>query len=127
LARPAKYTPERERLVLEAIRGGATRKAAALHAGIDEQTFYNWMRRYSSFSGLIARAEADVEVRCVALILNAATTDPRHAEWWLERRRPESYGHYLTQVDQQVLAPVSVTIAFDRADQDSTLSLPAAD
>lgn len=78
--------------MLEAISGGATRKASALHAGIDEATLYNWLRRYSSFSGQIARAEADVEVRCTALILNAATTDPRHAEWWLERRRPDDYG-----------------------------------
>jgi len=92
LARPSKYTPERERLVLEAISGGATRRAAALHAGIDEATLYNWLNHYSSFSGRIARAEADVEVRCTALILRAAEMDPRHAEWWLERRRPDDYG-----------------------------------
>jgi len=77
--------------VLEAITGGATRKAAALHAGIDERTLYRWMERYVSFASLIARAEADVEVRCTALILRAAETDPRHAEWWLERRRPDDY------------------------------------
>jgi transposase-like protein len=78
-------------LVLEAIRGGATRKAAALHAGIDDATLYRWMVAKASFASAIARAEADVEVRCTALILNAATTDPRHAEWWLERRRPDDY------------------------------------
>ncbi len=92
MARPPKYTPERSRLVLEAISGGATRKAAALHAGIDQDTFGRWLKRYADFADRIARAEADVEVRCTALILNAATTDPRHAEWWLERRRPDDYG-----------------------------------
>jgi len=92
MARPVKFTTERQQRVLEAITAGATRHAAALHAGIDESTLYNWLRRYSSFSSRIARAEADVEVRCTALILRAAETDPRHAQWWLERRRPADYG-----------------------------------
>ncbi len=90
--RPSKRTPEREARILEAIRGGATRKAAALHAGINQDTLTDWTHRYSDFSDAIARAEADVELRLTAIILNAAREDPRHAEWWLERRRSEDYG-----------------------------------
>lgn len=92
MPRPPKFTPDRQQLILEAISAGATRKAAALHAGIDDATLYRWMQRYASFATHIARAEADVELRCTTLILNAAETDPRHAEWWLERRRTEDYG-----------------------------------
>jgi len=100
--------------VLEAIRGGSTRKAAALHAGIDEHTLYNWLKAYSSFSSALTRAEADVEVRCTALILNAATTDPRHAEWWLERRRPDDYGRR-ERLEQDINAQaLNVTVVFDR-------------
>jgi transposase-like protein len=91
MARPVKYTPDRQQRVLEAITAGATRRAAALHAGIDEATLRNWVKRYFGFSELLARAEADVELRCTALILRAAELDARHAEWWLERRRPDDF------------------------------------
>jgi transposase-like protein len=90
VARPSKKTPDRERLIVEALRAGATRRAAALHAGINEATLYRWLSN-ASFASLIARVEADVEIRLTALIIHAAADDPRHAEWWLERRRSDEY------------------------------------
>lgn len=40
----------------------------------------------------VERAEAEVEVRLVAMVLQAAVKQPSMATWWLERRRPASYG-----------------------------------
>jgi hypothetical protein len=77
--------------VLQAIAAGSTRRAAALRAGVHEVTLVHWMQRSANFANAIARAEADVEVRMVALVMQAAITDARHAEWWLERRRPDDY------------------------------------
>ena len=101
IGRPSKFTPERRARVLEAITGGATRTAAALHAGIDERTLYRWMDRYVSFASDLTRAEADAELRCTALIQRAAEIDWRAAAWWLERRRPDEYGRR-ERVDSRV-------------------------
>jgi transposase len=90
--RPSKRTPEREKRLLDAIRAGSTRKAACAYAGISDETLANWCRRSLDFLDALARAEAEYEVKCNAIISQAAQTDARHAEWWLERRRPEEYG-----------------------------------
>jgi transposase-like protein len=92
VARPVKFTPERQQRVLEAITAGATRHAAALHAGVDDATLYRWLARSESFATLVARAEADVEIRHAANIAVAAQTDWRASAWWLERRRSADYG-----------------------------------
>lgn len=92
MARPTKRTPEREGLLLEAIRAGATRKAAALHAGIDEATLYRWMERNASFASLLTRAEGESEVALVGIIRKAAELDWRAAAHLLERRWPETWG-----------------------------------
>jgi transposase len=91
MARPTKLTAEREQRLLQAIQAGATRKAAALHAGIDERTLERCEQRFVGFADALSRAEADVEVRYAALIQQAAATDWRAAAWWLERRRAEDY------------------------------------
>lgn len=87
-----KYTQERAQRVLEAISAGATRKAAAGHAGIDERTLYRWLERHVSFASLLRAREDDVEVRACAVIQQAALDDWRAAAWWLERRRADEYG-----------------------------------
>ena len=114
--------------MLEAIRAGSTRKAAALHAGIHEVTLITWANRFANFANDIARAEADAQLRMEAIVMQAAITDWHAASWWLERRRPDDYG--LRQNPETLAAAgVQVTIAFDRAntnDETTTLSLPDA-
>src|SRR5947209_3503154 len=78
--RSPKWSPEREQRVIDAISAGSTRKAAAFHAGISEDTLARWLRR-ADFADRLTRAEADVELRCTAIILKAATEDAKHAEW----------------------------------------------
>jgi hypothetical protein len=123
VSRPPKYNPERVDLVLEAIRAGATRRAAAGHAGIDHATLYRWLERNATFATLLTRAEDDVEIRCTATILHAAMDDWRAAGWWLERRRPGSYARRL-EPEAISAAPMTVTVHFDRPETD-TLALDA--
>jgi hypothetical protein len=127
VSRPPKYNEQRAERVLEAIRAGATRRAAAGHAGVSPDTLERWQRRYAGFADSLTRAEDDIEVRTVALIQQAAQTDWKASAWWLERRRPRDYGRtWLTAGDDAVEAPmVHVTVSFDHPDQD-TLELPAS-
>lgn len=93
MARPSKYTPEREAKIVEALAAGNTRKTAARLAGIDQGTLENWMLRYSGFSAAVEKAEADAEASHVANIKAAAVGGSWTASaWWLERRRHEDWG-----------------------------------
>jgi transposase len=91
MARPTKRTPERETRLLEALRAGNTRRASCAYAGIDQDTLANWLRRWSDFSDAVEKAEADAEIRNVAIIQKAASETWQAAAWWLERRRPAEY------------------------------------
>lgn len=93
IARPTKYSEQREALILNALRAGNTRKAASAYAGIDQDTFSAWMKRYSDFSDAVKKSEADAEVRHVANVAKAAGEGIWTASaWWLERRRSEDWG-----------------------------------
>jgi hypothetical protein len=63
-------------------------------------------------------------VRFVAQIARAAQDGTwQAAAWWLERRRPLDYGRtWLTAGDDAVVAPMMVTVHFDRPPQE-TLAL----
>ena len=126
MSRPPKFSKERTERVLEAIRAGATRRAAAGHAGIDHATLYRWLERNATFATLLTRVEDDVEVRWTATILQASLEDWRAVAWWLERRRPEAYGRRLDTDNVTAAAATVVTIAFDRPLGDDTLALPDA-
>jgi hypothetical protein len=69
--RPTKRTPEVEARLFDAIRAGNTRKAACHYAGIDLHTLGRWMQ-FATFATAIEKAEADAEVRNVAVIAKAA-------------------------------------------------------
>lgn len=93
MARPSKYTPEREAKIVEALAAGNTRRTAARLAGVDQGTLENWIGRYSGFSSAVEKAEAEAEASHVANIVQAATSGSWTASaWWLERRRHEDWG-----------------------------------
>lgn len=93
MARPTKYTPEIVERIREALVAGNTRKASALHAGIDQDTLNIWMNRYSDFRTAVENAEAQAEVDHVANIVQAAQKGNWTASaWWLERRRHQDWG-----------------------------------
>lgn len=91
MARPTKYNPEREKIIVETLTAGGTRRFAAERAGIDEMTFERWMKRYEAFAGAVRDAEAACELRCLLTLRQAAATDWKAALSWLERRRPNDW------------------------------------
>jgi len=93
MGRPTKFTPERTDRLLDALRGGNTRRASCLLAGIGVQTLDDWQHRFPYFREAIEKAEAEAEVAHVANIVRAAQDGVWTASaWWLERRRPDDYG-----------------------------------
>ena len=88
MARPTKYDEKRASTILDNLRRGNTRRASALSAGICEDTFANWLRRYRDFSEAVEKAEADAETAHVANIARwASAGNWQGSAWWLERRR----------------------------------------
>jgi len=97
--RPTKLTPEVADRICQAIAGGNYREVAAAWAGIGERTLRDWMRRgenprsvYHDFRRRVLEAEQAAEIRAVGLIMASAAKDPKHAEWWLQRKHPERWG-----------------------------------
>lgn len=100
MSRRSKLNKERQARLCEALRAGNTRAAAAEYAGIGTSTLYRWLDRgeaqqrgaYRDFWDAVKKAEADAEVRNVALIQRAANGGTwQAAAWWLERRRPSQW------------------------------------
>ena len=92
MGRRSKVTEGRIEALVIALGTGCTREAAARHAGIDRTTLYRWVERDQAIRARVEKAEADVEVRLAAQIVQAAPVDWRAAAWMLERRRPAGYG-----------------------------------
>jgi hypothetical protein len=103
MGRRSKASEERIETVLIALRAGNTREAAATHAGIDRTTLHRWSSADPVLLARIEKAEADAEVRFVALISQAAGIPEgwRAATWWLERRRRAAYGSAPTAVTDE--------------------------
>ena len=99
MGRQSKLTAERQARLCEALRAGNTRAAAADYAGVGKTTFYRWIDKgkeqktgvFRDFWDAVKKAEADAEVRNVAIIQQAAKKTWQAAAWWLERRRPEAW------------------------------------
>lgn len=85
-------SPARIEAILHSLRLGSTRQAAAQSADVAVETFRRWQRRDPELARAVLQAEAEAEGRFVARIAADAQTDWRAAAWWLERRRPETYG-----------------------------------
>lgn len=87
MARPTKYTPERVKRIVDALRGGNTRRAAAWAGGVDIDTFHEWLKRYPAFSDAVKTAEADAELAMVERVRLASVDTWQAAAWWLERKQ----------------------------------------
>jgi hypothetical protein len=92
MGRRSKATEGRIEALLVALRAGNTRDASAGHAGIVRTTLYRWLERDPTLRTRVEKAEADAEVRFEAQVAQGAGEDWRAAAWWLEHRRPASYG-----------------------------------
>ncbi len=101
MSRPSKLTPERIKIILDAIGIGASYADAAFAAGIDYDTLNNWINKgktatkgeYFELIGKIRQEEAAATLRHLAVINNAAAKgDWKASLEWLKRRRRGEWG-----------------------------------
>lgn len=110
--RPTKYTEERADKIVQAIRVGATFRLACQYAGIDEDTFAAWRKRYSDFAERVKEAEGAGAIGWLAVIEKASVKSWQAAAWKLERRYPHEYGRTVHETEQSG----DITIRFVDAD-----------
>mgnify|MGYP003347556616 CR=1 FL=1 len=87
--RPTKYTPERVKRILDAIRIGAHYVDAARAAGIHVDTFIEWRKTYPEFSEAVEEADGACMVACMAKIQKAANA----GQWRSEEHTSELQSH----------------------------------
>jgi hypothetical protein len=79
IGRTSKKTDARVARILDSLRRGTTRRAAAVSSGISEDSFANWLKHSSDFSEQVATAEAEAEAHYTGVIYQAALSDARWA------------------------------------------------
>jgi hypothetical protein len=131
MARPTKRTPERQTAILNSLRLGNTRRAAAAFAEIDPATMWRWCEDDATFRNAVEKAEADAETRFLGNIAKAAADGTwTAAAWWLERRRHEDYrkreGVELTGLDGGPIETADRTGTLSDADLRDALRAAAA-
>ena len=115
MARPTKYTPETVKAILDAIRVGATFRIACAYAGISEDTFALWRKRYSDFADAVKESEGKAAVGWLAKIEKEANEGAwQAAAWKLERRYPQEYGR--TVIDQNHSGDVRIRVSYADTD-----------
>jgi len=95
-----KLTPELQEEILNLIRAGNYVKDACLAVGIDESTYYKWIKRgekaksgiYFQFVQSTKKARAFARALRVEKITDAMEENWQAAAWWLERTDPEHWG-----------------------------------
>lgn len=101
MARPTKLNLETSSAIVNALKIGATRKDAAGAAGVEYQTFLNWMETgriaksgmFFEFFDACAKAEHSARLKYLGTIAKAAQEgDWRAALEYLKRRDPENWG-----------------------------------
>lgn len=96
-------TPEIHASIIRDIRDGNYAQVAAAHAGITEQTFYNWLKwgedgrePYRKLFEAVLSASAEAEKKMASVVRSAAEGDVagdwKAGAWWLERRFPKRWG-----------------------------------
>jgi hypothetical protein len=77
---------------------GSSIKSATIVCGVGERTFHDWMERgengeepFASFFSAATRARERHKANLIAVVMEAAHKDARHAEWLLERQFPGEF------------------------------------
>ena len=100
MGRPLKLTKELQDRVCSYLRAGNYIETACKAAGIVKETLYRWLKRaaagdgepFEGFREAVEAAQAQAEVRGVALVSKAGQEDWRAAAWMLERKFPKRWG-----------------------------------
>lgn len=118
MARPSKLNAATEKVMLDALRAGATRTAAFEAAGVARSKISVYMRRFGTFRDAVLEAEASAEIRAVVTIRQAINGGGwRAAAWWLEHRRSDEWGK-VDRVELEVKRAAASIAAATGADPD---------
>lgn len=95
MGRKPKITPGglREQALLDALKLGMTRHAAAGTCDISYSTFWR-MLDDARFREAVEKAEQWAEGRFTGIVAKAAETQWQAAAWWLERRKWEDFARH---------------------------------
>jgi hypothetical protein len=105
-----KLSDTRIATVLESLRVGSSRRAAAASAGISDETLRRWAAKLPSLQVEIEKAEAEATMVATQSVRMAAIGgDWRAAAWWLERRRYSEWGRSAGSGED---APRSLIVTF---------------
>jgi transposase len=104
---------------------GCDQKTACNISGIGERTYHDWKERgrggeepYASFFSATSRVRDTHKARLIAVVMEAAHKDARHAEWLLERQFPKEFApissrDILASIGEPVRPIVNVTHLHD--------------
>jgi transposase len=117
-ARQSKLSKDRFERVLTSLRSGNSRTVAARAGGVDDRTLRRWMEAHDELRDAVEAAEAEAEGRHVAIVQEAAIEkkDWRAAGWWLERRRPDTWGR-VDRVELLILQQQAQALAEELANE----------
>jgi hypothetical protein len=96
MAQGRRVSSEQTERLLNGLRMGMTRRAAAAYGGFGFTTLYRMLRTETdgTLRTAIENAEGEAEAAFTKLVADAAV-QPKNwtaAAWWLERRHPDDYG-----------------------------------
>lgn len=96
--KPMFVDPDVEARILQFVQLGASWTRAAMAAGVSHKALYDWRRKanegqepYVAFMAKVDRAEAECEMRLVAMYHQAIPGDARGIERFLRTRFPERW------------------------------------
>ena len=114
MARPVKFTRARRDLVLQALREGLTRTAAAGEAGIHRETLRATIESDLAFSAEVDAAEDEAEAYMIRRAMQGRGSDvPKEDAWrWLETRRRGEWGKN-QKVTTEGTVETRITFAYD--------------
>jgi hypothetical protein len=70
---------------------GSNRTDACVLAGINYDTFCDWMKKKPEFSEAIKKAEVICKNRNIKIVQRAAINTWQAAAWWLERKHSDEF------------------------------------
>lgn len=100
MGRPSKYSPERAKLITDAVRSGVWLEDACLDAGVSVATAYNWSKAGDEagsgplydFACALRKARREANAPHLANIHAAEEKDWKAAAWYLERKERKRFG-----------------------------------
>ncbi|HEU5247176.1 MAG TPA: hypothetical protein VFU09_08820 [Candidatus Udaeobacter sp.] len=98
---------------------GASIQSACVLCNVGERTFFDWQERgkageepYATFFSAATRAREQHKARLIAVVMEAAHKDARHAEWLLERQFPREFAPIDRRPIPREEPPATIPVTF---------------